>query len=60
MTTKWDWTGYTDNYHATNANKEYDNTLAITISGNGGTLNYAPGADGEYWDYTYKNNMNGQ
>ncbi|MBO4469001.1 MAG: hypothetical protein J5740_01300 [Bacteroidales bacterium] len=55
----WDWTGYTDNYHATNANKEYDNTLAITISGNGGTLNYAPGADGEYWDYTYKNNMNG-
>ena len=54
----WDWTGYIDNYHATNANKEYDNILSITIDGAGGTLNYAPGADGEYWDYVYTNNLN--
>ena len=54
----WDWTGYTDNYHSTNADKEYDNTLTITIEGAGGTLNYGPGADGEYWDYVYTNNLN--
>lgn len=55
----WDWTGYVDNYSPTNANKEYDNTLIITANGLTGTLNYGPGADGEYWDYTYHNNMNG-
>ena len=55
----WDWTGYVDNYSPTNANKEYDNTLTITMNGASGTLNYGPGEDGEYWDYTYHNNMNG-
>jgi hypothetical protein len=55
----WDWTGYVDNYSPTNADKEYDNTLTVTVDGTSGTLNYGPGADGEYWDYTYKNNMNG-
>lgn len=55
----WDWTGYVNNDSPTNANKEYDNTLVITATGLTGTLNYGPGADGEYWDYTYHNNMNG-
>jgi hypothetical protein len=55
----WDWTGYVDNYSPTNADKEYDNILTVTVDGTSGTLNYGPGADGEYWDYTYKNNMNG-
>ena len=51
----WDWTGYDSNTGASNANKEYDNTLSI---GADGKLNYGPGADGAYWDYVYKDNNN--
>ena len=51
----WDWTGYNSNTGASNANKEYDNTLSV---GADGKLNYGPGADGEYWDYVYKDNNN--
>lgn len=54
----WDWTDYDSTNGTSNANKEYDNTLAITINGTTGTLNYGPGADGAYWDYTYKDNNN--
>ncbi len=51
----WDWTGYDSSLGASNANKEYDNTLSI---GTDGKLNYGPGADGQYWDYVYKDNNN--
>jgi hypothetical protein len=50
----WDWAGYDFN-GASNANKEYDNTLSI---GADGKLNYGPGEDGAYWDYVYKDNNN--
>ena len=51
----WDWTGYNSNTGASNANKEYDNTLTISADGK---LNYGPGEDGAYWDYVYKDNNN--
>lgn len=55
----WDWTGFDENAGTSNANREYDNTLTITMNGTSGTLNYGPGADGLFWDYVYINNMNG-